>query len=44
MDLSRSYVAPVTDDRMLGPELGRLADAITAKIFAPEENVDSLGP
>jgi histidine ammonia-lyase len=44
MDLIRSYVAPVTDDRMLGPELGRLADAITAKIFAPEENVDSLGP
>ncbi len=44
MDLIRSYVAPVTDDRMLGPELGRLADAITAKVFAPQENVDSLGP
>jgi hypothetical protein len=28
---------------MLGPELGRLADAITAKIFAPKDNVDSLG-
>ncbi len=44
MDLIRSYVAPVSDDRMLGPELGRLADAITAKVFAPHENVDSLGP
>jgi histidine ammonia-lyase len=43
MDLIRSYVAPVTDDRMLGPELGRLAEAITAKVFAPQENVDSLG-
>jgi len=43
-DLIRTYVAPVSDDRMLGPELGRLADAITAKVFAPQENVDSLGP
>jgi histidine ammonia-lyase len=37
----RSYVPPVTEDRLLGPELGRLTDAITAKIFAPDENVDS---
>jgi len=37
----RSYVPPVIEDRLLGPELGRLTDAITAKIFAPDENVDS---
>lgn len=41
MELIRTYVAPVEEDRILGPELGRLADAITAKIFAPNENIDS---
>jgi len=41
MELVRAYVEPVTEDRVLGPELGRLADAITAKIFAPGENIDS---
>ncbi|HTV97016.1 MAG TPA: aromatic amino acid lyase [Steroidobacteraceae bacterium] len=42
MTLIRAYVAPVTEDRILGPELGRLTDAITAKVFAPDGNVDSL--
>jgi histidine ammonia-lyase len=41
MELVRTHVAPVTEDRILGPELGRLTDAITAKIFAPNENIDS---
>jgi histidine ammonia-lyase len=42
LELVRTYVPPVIEDRILGPELGRLADAITAKIFAPDENIDSL--
>jgi histidine ammonia-lyase len=42
MELIRTYVAPVTEDRILGPELGRLTDAITAKIFSPSENVDTV--
>jgi histidine ammonia-lyase len=41
LELIRSYVAPVVEDRILGPEFGRLTDAITAKIFAPDDNVDS---
>ena len=41
MELVRSYVAPVVEDRILGPELGVLTDAITAKIFAPSENIDT---
>ncbi len=41
MELIRTYVAPVVEDRILGPELGRLTDAITAKVFAPNENIDS---
>jgi histidine ammonia-lyase len=41
MELIRTYVAPVVDDRILGPELGQLANAITAKIFAPDANIDS---
>jgi histidine ammonia-lyase len=41
VELIRTYVAPVTEDRILGPELGQLADAITTKIFAPDENIDS---
>jgi histidine ammonia-lyase len=41
MELIRSYVKPVIEDRVLGPELGQLTDAITAKIFAPDENIDS---
>ncbi len=36
-----AYVAPVVEDRILGPELANLTDAITARIFAPSENIDS---
>jgi histidine ammonia-lyase len=41
VELIRTYVAPVVEDRILGPELGRLTDAITTKIFAPDANIDS---
>jgi len=33
----RSYVPPLIEDRILGPELGRLAAALTAEAFAVEE-------
>jgi histidine ammonia-lyase len=33
----RSYVPPLIEDRILGPELGRLAEALTAEAFAVEE-------
>jgi histidine ammonia-lyase len=42
LELIRHYVPPVVEDRILGPELGKLADAITGKVFAPSENVDSI--
>ena len=41
LELIRSYVPPVVEDRVLGTELGQLADAITANIFAPDERIDS---
>ena len=41
LDLVRTYVAPVVEDRILGPELARLTGAITAKIFAPDAHIDS---
>src|SRR5579862_4091997 len=37
IELIRSHVAPVVEDRILGPELNQLTEAITAKIFAPDE-------
>jgi histidine ammonia-lyase len=40
MELVRTYVAPVIEDRMLGPELAQLTDAITAKIFAADGHMD----
>jgi histidine ammonia-lyase len=30
----RSIVPPVLEDRVLGPQLGQLADSITAQVFA----------
>jgi histidine ammonia-lyase len=42
VELIRTHVAPVVEDRILGPELGQLADAITANIFAPDERIDSI--
>jgi histidine ammonia-lyase len=41
MELIRSHVAPVVEDRILGPELNALTDAITARIFAPTDKIDS---
>jgi histidine ammonia-lyase len=41
VELIRTYVPPVVEDRILGTELGQLADAITANIFAPDERIDS---
>ncbi len=40
VELIRKHVAPVIEDRILGPELGQLADAITAHVFGTE-NIDS---
>jgi histidine ammonia-lyase len=41
LELVRSHVAPVDEDRILGPELARLTAAITAKVFMPERHIDS---
>jgi len=41
LDLVRACVAPLVEDRILGPELNRLTDTITAKVFAPDDRVDS---
>ena len=41
VELVRAYVPPVNEDRILGPELARLSEAITSKIFAPDPNIDS---
>ena len=40
MELVRTHVAPVIEDRILGPELEKLTDAITATIFSPDENIN----
>ncbi len=40
VELIRKHVAPVIEDRILGPELGQLADAVTAHVFGTE-NIDS---
>ena len=42
IELVREHVAPVIEDRLLGPELGRLADALTANVFGTG-NIDSKG-
>jgi len=43
MELIRAHVAPVVEDRLLGPELNRLSEAITAKVFSPSESIDRCG-
>jgi len=43
MELVRTYVTPLIEDRILGPELGRLSDAITARVFGTDENTGSHG-
>jgi histidine ammonia-lyase len=40
-EMVRSHVPPVIEDRVLGPELGRLADAFTNQVFAADEEVRS---
>ncbi|HEY3808776.1 MAG TPA: aromatic amino acid lyase [Steroidobacteraceae bacterium] len=37
VDLVRRYVPPLIEDRILGPELNRLSEALTAEVFAVEE-------
>jgi histidine ammonia-lyase len=37
MDMVRSHVAPLVEDRVLGPELDSLTDAFTAQIFSPAD-------
>lgn len=41
LDLVRGHVAPVDEDRMLGPELARLTAAFTARVFAPDGAIDA---
>jgi histidine ammonia-lyase len=41
LELVRSHVAPVGEDRILGPELARLTEAITARVFVPDRHIDS---
>ena len=36
VDEVRSLVPPVAEDRVLGPELGRLAEHFTERVFAVE--------
>lgn len=40
VELVRSYVPPLIEDRILGPELSRLAEALTAEVFAVEEKIE----
>jgi histidine ammonia-lyase len=37
VEMVRSFVPPVDEARVLGPELGRLADEITRRVFAAED-------
>jgi histidine ammonia-lyase len=37
----RGHVAPVEEDRMLGPELAQLSDAIAARVFSSAAPLDS---
>jgi histidine ammonia-lyase len=37
VELVRSYVPPLIEDRILGPELQRLTEALTAEVFDVEE-------
>lgn len=39
-DMIRRHVPPLIEDRVLGPELGRLADAFTAQVFATEDEAE----
>jgi histidine ammonia-lyase len=39
-EMVRSHVPPLIEDRVLGPELGRLADAFTTQVFAGTEDIE----
>ena len=39
--LVRDHVPPLVEDRILGPELNRLADALTAQVFSDESDIHS---
>ena len=41
VELIRSYVPPVNEDRMLGPELARLTEAITRRSSSADPRIDS---
>ncbi len=41
-EMVRSHVPPVIQDRVLGPELGRLADAFTHQVFATDAALESI--
>ena len=41
LTLVRSHVPPLVEDRILGPELNRLADALTAQVFSDESDIHS---
>lgn len=40
--LVRSHVPPLIEDRILGPELGGLAEAFTAEVFAVDEKTETV--
>ena len=42
VELVRSYVPPLIEDRILGPELQRLTEALTAEVFAVEEKTEPV--
>jgi len=44
VDMVRAVVPPLHDDRVLGPELGRLADRITHYVFGDDDAIDVPAP
>lgn len=42
IELVRSYVPPLTEDRILGPELSRLTEAFTAEVFGVEQKTEPV--
>ncbi|MGA2189010.1 MAG: aromatic amino acid lyase [Steroidobacteraceae bacterium] len=39
LSLVRSHVPPLTEDRILGPEFDRLAEALTAQVYSSESDI-----
>jgi histidine ammonia-lyase len=42
VELVRSHVAPLVEDRVLGPELAHLTNAFTARVFGAEEAIEPI--